>query len=164
MTKTNKGVTIVEIILYVGLISIFIISLVEVFVTAANFKLESESASTIQSDSQFIFSKLMNDVMEADSISQPGTLGTTANSLTFSSGGVIYTYSLNIDGDLIRSRTGESLKLNSLDTKLTSITFKRLGNTGDPPTVQVNCDVESRITKQGGVVDTRSFQTTLGLR
>jgi hypothetical protein len=159
----TKGTTIIEIILYLGLISIFMVTLTNAFVAGANFKLESESNSTMQTDSQFIFSKLMNDLGNTDSISQPATLGVTTNTLVFTSSGATYTYAL-IDGDLIRSTNSESLKLNSLDTKLTSISFTRLGNGSGVPTIQVKYDVESTIVLSGERTEARSFQTTLGLR
>jgi len=151
--KKNSGVTIVEILLYLGLLSIFLVILVDVFVTGANFKLESESTSTLQSDSQFILAKLANDVANADSI---GALGST---LTLSSG----TYSL-VDGDLVLTVAGQSAKLNGIDTRLNSISFAELGNIGGVPTVRINFEIESRIAKEGKVPEKRSFQTTLGLR
>ena len=149
----KKGTTIVEILLYLGLLSIFLVVLVDVFVAGTNFKLESESASTLQSDSQFILARLMNDVANAGSVSIAG------NSLILDTG----TYSL-VNGDLILTRDGESEKLNGLDTGLTSISFTELGNLDGVPSVQVKFEIESKITKQGGVKEKRSFQTTLGLR
>jgi hypothetical protein len=154
MTKRQKsGVTVVEILLYLGLMSIFMIVLVDVFVAGVNFRLESESASTIQSDSQFILTKLMNDVANSD------TLNVSGNSLILSSG----TYSL-VDGNLILEAGGIPNRLNSLDTSLTSLSFTRLGNVGGKPTVQVSFDIESNITKRGNVNETRSYQTALGIR
>ena len=152
--KHKRGVTVVEILIYLGLMSIFMLVLVDGFVTAANFKLESESASTIQSDSQFILAKLANDVANSDSLSVSG------NNLILSSG----TYSLSVDGDLTLQSGIVSKKVNGLDTKLVNLTFTKLGNLNGVPTVQVKFDIESRITKQGNIKEIRSYQTTLGLR
>ena len=153
MTKICRGVTIVEILVYFGLVSIFLLVLVDVFVTGVNFKLESQSASSIQSDSQFILAKMMNDVTDSNSLNVSG------NSLILSSG----TYSLS-NGDLILTAGGVGKKLNGLDTALTSISFTRLGNLNGVPTVQIKFDIESKIIKQGNVIEKRSYQTTLGLR
>jgi hypothetical protein len=73
------------------------------------------------------------------------------------------TYSL-VDGNLILEAGGIPNRLNSLDTSLTSLSFTRLGNVGGKPTVQVSFDIESNITKRGNVNETRSYQTTLGIR
>jgi hypothetical protein len=151
--KINSGVTIIEILLYFGLVSIFLMVLVDIFAASVNFRLESESASSIQSDSQFILAKMMNDVANSD------TLNVSGNTLMLSSG----TYSLQ-NGDLILTSLGVGQKLNGLDTALTSLTFTKLGNLNGIPTVQVKFDIESTIVKQGNIKETRSYQTTLGLR
>lgn len=155
MTKKHKtGVTIVEILVYLGLLSIFLLVLVDGFTGGINFKLESESASTIQSDSQYILAKLMNDVANSSS------LGVSGNTLTLSSG----TYSLDANGDLILTSGGSGKKINGLDTKLSNISFTKLANSGGIPSVQVKFDIESRIIKQGNNIEKRTYQTTLGQR
>lgn len=149
----KKGTTIVEILLYLGLISIFLLIMIDVFVTGVNFKLESESTSSVQSDSQFILAKMMNEVSNSTSLNVSG------DSLILSSG----TYSL-VNGDLVFTQAGVATKLNSLDSTVTDISFVKLGNLDGVPTVGVSFDIESTIVKQGGIKEARSFQTTLGLR
>ena len=150
----KKGTTMVEILIYLGLLSIFLVVLVNLFVTSVNFKLESESTSTLQSDSQFILAKLANDVGAATSLDVSG------NTLILSTG----TYSLS-NGDLILTEGVQSAKLNSLDTTITNLTFTKLGNSGGGvPTVQIQFDIESEIEKQGNIKETRELQTTLGIR
>ena len=149
----RKGTTIVEVLLYLGLISIFLVIMVDVFVTGANFKLESESTSAVQRDSQFILAKMMNEV------SNSASLNVSGNSLILSTG----TYSLS-GGNLVFTQAGTSTNLNSLETSITNISFTQLGNVDGVPTARVSFDIESNIVKQGNIKETRSFTTTLGLR
>ena len=127
--KYQKGVTIVELIVYIGLLSIFMLVLVDVFVTILNSKLESESTSTLNQDTRYIYSKIAYDVENTGSFTVPNptklVIGTD-------------TYSL-VGSDLMLN----SIKLNGLDTKIDSINFTKIGNT-----VKTTFTVESLINLQ----------------
>ncbi len=142
--KRQKGVTIVELIVYIGLLSIFMLVLVDVFVTILNAKLESESTSTLNQDARYVYSKMAYDVANASSFTVP-------NPTTLVIGPKTYTLS---GGDL----TLNSIKLNGLDTKIDSINFTKIGNT-----VKTTFTIESLVKLQSGV-QTRTVDTTFGLR
>lgn len=57
--KLKKGVTIVELLVYIGLLSIFMLVLLDVFTTILNAKLESESTSALNQDARYVYSKLL---------------------------------------------------------------------------------------------------------
>lgn len=142
--KYQKGITIVELVVYIGLLSIFMLVLFDVFVTILNSKLESQSTSTLNQDTRYIYSKIAYDVENAGSLTVP-------NSTTLVAG--VNTYSL-VDGNLLLN----SIKLNSLDTKISGLTFTRIENT-----VKISLTLESLVNLQSGI-QTRTIDTTFGTR
>lgn len=144
--KFQKGVTIIELIVYIGLLSIFMLVLVDVFVTILNAKLETESTSTLNQDARYIYSRLAYDVTNANSFTIP-----SSSQLSLNSGSIKYVLS---GGDLLLN----SVKLNSLDTKIDSISFIKIANT-----VQISFTIKSLITLPSGEA-TRTISTTLGPR
>lgn len=165
--RNIKGVSIVELIIYIGLLSIFMLVLVDVFVTILNAKLESESTSVLNQDIRYIYSKIAHDVANADSMSLPANLGDTGNTLRVIRGGVTHTYKRDlISGDLILTASDEPLpmKLNGDDTTfLTDPIFTRIGPPGEKPTVKVTFTIKSLIVVPSGD-QTQTIDTTFGLR
>lgn len=159
----KKGFTIVEIILYLGLLSIFLLVLLDLFTGSINIGLSSQSSSVLNEDNQYILSRLMYDAARADTIVTPSGLGTTSNTLVFTSGGVTYTYTLT-SGNLTLSNSTTTQNLNSLDTSLTNISFKRLGNVDGKPTVQVIYTIQSNIKSTTSSIESRDMQITVGTR
>ena len=95
MTKNTKGITLIEIILYIALLSVFILVLLDIFMGGLNLQFESQATSAVQTDGQFIMGRLMYDIKNADSVVTPAVLGTSSPTLVFTSSGVTYTYSLD---------------------------------------------------------------------
>jgi hypothetical protein len=144
--RNSKGVTIVELIVYIGLLSIFMLVLLDVFVAILNSKLEGESTSSLNQDARYIYSKMAYDVANASSFTIP-----SGTQLSLNSGASIYSLS---GGNLLLN----SLKLNGQDTKINSISFTKVGNT-----VKVLYTIESLIELQSGT-QTRTISTTFGIR
>ncbi len=163
MTRPSKGITLIEIILYVALLSIFMLVLLDIFMGGLNLQFESEGTSAVQTDGQFIMARLMYDLKNADSVTTPSSLGSSSGTLVFVSSGITYTYSLS-GGVLSLSRSGETLAVNSLETSISSMDFTRFGNSGGKPTIKVNFTIDSNTLKQGQKSETRTYQTTFGLR
>lgn len=163
MTKKQKGITLIEVILYIALLSIFILVLLDIFMGGLNLQFESQATSAVQTDGQFIMARLMWDLKNADSLTAPAALGGSSSTLVFISSGISYTYSLS-GGILSLSRSGETLALNSLESNISSITFTRLGNVGGKPTIKVDFTINGNTIKSGNNIETRTYQTTFGLR
>jgi type II secretory pathway pseudopilin PulG len=159
----NRGITIVELLVYMGLLSIFLILLINVLVGTLSFKLQSESTSALNQDMRYILGKLSYDLYNADSVESPLNFGDTSASLTLTSGGVSRLYTVDSE-DLILTIGGVASKLNGTDTKVQSISFEKLGTTEGKPTVQIIITLESPIVLQGNRTETRTVQTTYGLR
>lgn len=162
--KQKRGTTIVELLVYMGLLSIFLVLLVNILVTTLSFRLGTESSSALNQDTRFIMSRLSYDLYNADNLTLPVTPGDTSGSLVLTLDGVQKTYSVDGNGDLTETSGGVPSKLNSTGTRVTGLNFERIGVPGEAPTVKINLTLESRITLQGGVVESESIETTFGLR
>ena len=96
----KKGFTLVEILLYMALLSIFLLTLVDILVSILDVQLESQATSAVDIDSRFVSNRLGYDVLRADSVILPANLGDVSDSLTVSVGASQYTYSLS-GGNLV---------------------------------------------------------------
>ena len=162
INKSIAGFSLVEILVYMSLMSIFLIVLLSIFIAALNTRLSSESTSVISQDSRYILSKLSYDINNADSIIYPD-LGLSNTSLQLSASGSANTYSLS-NGNLVKTVDGVSMNLNGIDTQIDSISFKNIGNTEGKSTIQIVYTVKSKIIVQGGQTQSQTVNTTVGTR
>ena len=157
----KRGFTLMELLLYMGLLAIFLLVLTQVFLSSLDSLLESQANSTVEQDSRFIFSRLNYDLAQADSLSTP-TLGQTSSSLVLTRSGGQLTFSLQGNNLVITDSTG-TYQLNSYATDVTNISFTRLGNSGGKNSMQVAFTIKSK-TLKGATEESKTFNTTLGTR
>jgi len=159
----QKGFTLVELLIYMGMLSIILVVLSQIFGSILDAQLESQSTSAVHRDGRFILSKLTYDVHRASSIVLPASLGASSTSLQLDISG-INTYSLN-NGNLELTDSLETNNLNSADTTVSNLTFTRIGNTvaNAKNTVRITYTITSKIVRPKGM-ETKDFQTTIGIR
>lgn len=160
----QRGFTIVELLIYMGLLSILLGILTTIFVSTLNVQLESRSSSAVVQDGNYILAKLAVDIHKATSISVPNALGSTGDNFTIVIDGVNYNYSIDEDENLVLTNNlGENI-LNSFDSRIASFSAQRLGNVGKvEDNLNINFTITSRIHEQTGY-ETKNFQTNVGLR
>jgi type II secretory pathway component PulJ len=160
-SKNNKGVTMVELLIYIGLLSLFLTVLTTLFVSIFKLQLTTQSTSSLTQDTRFIIARMGYDIENASSVSviSPSTLQFNGTS----------SYSRDESGNLILTIGGVSNKLNGLDTSISGITFQKIGSqppapaTPPPPTIQVKFTINSNVIEQSGP-RSQDIQTTYGLR
>lgn len=162
--QSGAGFTIVELLLYMGLLSILLGVLTNIFATSIETQLETESSSSIEQDGRFIFSRLAYDLHQAQSISSPALGAPPATSLQIQINNVPYTYQVT-SGDLklTNNNTLEINSLNSLDTTVSSLTFQQIGIPGGKNTVQIILTLTSKVARPQGY-ETKNMTTTIGIR
>lgn len=151
----------VELILYIGLLSIMLVLLTSLFSTSIDLQLESRSTSTLDQDTRFIMTRLGYDVNRATNISTP-TLGTTDTSITLVIGGENFVYSVQ-NGNLILTTPGGTQQLNGYDTTVASVSFQRLGNASGKNSVQMILTLNSRTQLTKGT-ESKTITTTFTTR
>jgi prepilin-type N-terminal cleavage/methylation domain-containing protein len=163
--KIQKGFTLIELVLYVGIFSILMGVMATIFGQIVDVQSESQGVSYVDQDGKYILGKLVYDVKSLnvdDSLVTPANPGNQTTSLQLQINSINYTYSLNSNGNLIirNVSTGETNVLNSANTAISGLSFQRLGAGGSNDTIRVSFTVSSRISQPSGP-ESRSFETTL---
>lgn len=155
MKKNIKGVTLVELLIYMALVSMFMIILVELFTSILKLELTTQSTSSLAGDTRFIVARMGYDIENATSVSVISPTRLEFNGTS--------SYSLDGDNNLILTEGGISNRLNGSDTKINSIAFKQVAAFGTKPTIQVIFTIESNVVENTGP-RSQIIQTTYGLR
>lgn len=160
--KSQKGFTLVELILYMGIVSIFLFVLVDIFISILDVQTDTQSSSNVSSDGRFLLARLSYDISRADMVSVPATFSATTNTLQLVINNINYTYSLQ-NGNLVLINNLGADALNGYDTTVSNVSFTKLGTSSAKPTIRANFTVQSKILRKQGA-ETKTFQTTVGLR
>jgi len=157
----NKGFTLIELVLYMGLFGI----LSSVFVSLLNNQLGSETTASTDENGKYLLTRLSYDISNAQSILVPATAGSQSASLQLKINNINYLYALDANGNFQIKDTTDNLgpyNLNDYDATVSGLLFKRLGSVGGKNTLQVNFTVMSTTKQKTG--QSKSLQTTIGTR
>lgn len=162
--RNQKGVTIIELILYMAILSILLTMLTSVFVSALDVQSESQATSSVEQDGNYILARLAYDIHRAQNINIPAVNGATANNFQITIDGVNYTYSLDTNNNLILSNNFGTNNLNNHGSGISAFSVTRLGNVGGVEnTLKINFTITSKVKRISGF-ETKNFQTNLSLR
>ncbi|KKT40276.1 hypothetical protein A3K29_02695 [Candidatus Collierbacteria bacterium RIFOXYB2_FULL_46_14] len=152
----HPGFTIVELLIYMGVSAIILVSLTQVFVMIGRLRLESQSYSLLQQDGVYLLSRLSYDVARSGSISTP-ILGAQGN--------VLQTDKVRYFLDSNRLRITDSVGTEFLtggDITISNLNFHHLDG-GTHENVRVSFTLTSQIKEPSGL-QTKDFSTTVGTR
>lgn len=160
--KNRPGITIAELVIYLGILSALLLVFVNMFAVLVNRQLETEGVSSSQYDSSYLLQRFTYDFGRAASIEIPSVPGSSSASLRFISNGEVYEYSASA-GALLRTSTGVSEELNSSETTIANPVFLRLGVGDNTDVIQIRFDITSKSKSTAGS-EVVHFSTVLGLR
>lgn len=169
MKKINiasSGFTLIEFLLYMGILSIFLIILTQTFTSILDVQLESEATSTLTQDGNFILSRFAYDINRAKTILIPANPGDQGSTLQLSIDGINYTYTLDsLNKNIMLTSNLGQFQLNSFDTSITGLNFERFGNPTPPVsnTITISFTLASKTIRNTGP-EKRTYQTTVGIR
>ncbi|OGD82842.1 hypothetical protein A3J17_05115 [Candidatus Curtissbacteria bacterium RIFCSPLOWO2_02_FULL_40_11] len=161
-SKVKRGFTLVELIIYMGLLAIFVITLTDVLVSILDIQLESQATSAVEQDSRLIIGRMGYDIPRATAIITPANRGDSANTLELDIGGVTYKYQINANNLLLDDGNG-SLNLNGSETIISNLLFQKIGNAGGKNTVRVTFTIQS-VAAPDSDPEVKNFVTTIGRR
>ncbi|MCJ7740757.1 hypothetical protein MUP32_05615 [Candidatus Microgenomates bacterium] len=159
--KKIHGYSIIEVIIYIGMLSVFITVLTGIFVSTIDAKLESESISDIEQDGRFIVAKLAYEINRAQNIETPA-LGITGNTLQITVDSLAESFAL-ANGKLHITKSDNTYDLNGHGTAISNLTFQRLGNINGKNSIKMTFIITSTTQRVTGP-ETKTFQTTLAIR
>lgn len=158
----RQGFTIVELLIYSGILVTFLYVMTSMFTAILDTKLESETASAIVQDGQYLFSRLAYDIERADTLVTPAALGGQSSALALRIGGVEYMYAVS-GGNLELTNDIGTFPLTSFGTNISNLSFRRYGNVDGKHSVRIVFTLTSTTQRPGGA-DVRDFETTIGMR
>lgn len=163
--KFKNGFTIAELLVYMGLMSLFLIVLTELFVSSLDTQTAAEALSSVDMSGRFINNRLIYDLQRGKTITTPASLGVAATSMQFTDiDGRTISYALS-GNNLNEKISGTTYQLNEYDVNVSSLSFTRIGNgLGKEDTIRVSYILTSVANRETAGPEVRNFQMTVGLR
>lgn len=159
----NDGFSIIELIIYMGIISVLLVILTQIFTSSIDTQLESSADSTADQNINFILTRLQYDLHRADSIVSPANPGDSGSLLELDIGGTSYTYQLT-DTQLQLTSPAPAQLISDSATTVTDFVVTRIGNGDAEDTVQINLGLSSQTVTSRGTTQSRQLQTTVSIR
>lgn len=162
MKKKFKGFSIIELVIYIGLMSVLLLVISRIFISSLDIQTESKAASRVEQDGRFILAHFAYSIANSDEITTPVAIGDESQSLVIEEDGTPLTYSVN-NNILELTENGDTNRLNSPATAVSGLTFQKIGNPGGKDTIRVEFTITSTDASEA-VPETQTYQTTFGTR
>lgn len=164
----KKSFTIVELLIYMGILSILILVLTEIVSSVISVKLSTKSTSTLEQDGRYILSRLIYDITRTDSnagdaIVTPVSAGANSGTLQLSIAGINYSYTQDLNNNLTMTNNLGTDNLNGYNTRVTLLNFQRIGTSGPRDSIKISFTLTSKTISNTGN-ETKNFSTTVVLR
>ena len=154
----NQGASLIELIIYVGLLGVILTVVYQLFVLVTVGKVSQLANDGIYQSAQRIVADITNETKIAAVITAP-TKGNPTNQLSLNTGAVIY----KIDDGRLQKQTGaQNYYLSETGITISDLNFSLVGPSASQSTLLVNFDL-SGITLDGSNL-TQDFQTAITLR
>lgn len=160
--KNKHGFTIVEMLIYMGILAVLTITLTRLFSGILNVQLESEATSAVESDSRFLYQRFSHDLGRATAITVPSEVGEVTNTLSILIGSDTHTYALSGGNFVLTNMNGTDV-LNSYATQISNVTLRKLGSVNGKQAVQIRFTITS-VTERPSGPESKNIQMTFTLR
>ncbi len=160
-TYRKIGFTLIELIIYIGLLSTLLIVLTQTFTSIIQARLDSEATSNVDQDANYILNRLIYDVSRSSKITSPSSYGSASTTALVTINGIGTTYSLN-NGVLQLTNNLGTFRLNSINTLISNLQFTKIG-INDLDTLKVSFRVTSIAVRASGN-DIKDYEITVAPR
>lgn len=160
--QAEQGFSLVELLLYMGLLSVFLVVISTFFVSILDVQSRALSSSELEENSKFISNRLKYELRSAESATNSAELGAASSSIVLIRDSVSYTFSV-LDNTLQRASASATVVLHDDDVQLSNFSVVRVGNEGQFDTFIIDYSLTSA-TQVGGDADQRDYQLTVGMR
>lgn len=163
LQKSRKGLSIIELLLYLGILSIFLGVLTQIIHSSLDVQLESEGSSSVDLANIYLISRLQYDVHRATAITSPATSGVAGTALSLTVDGITYTYQVANSQLTLTNDLGVN-RLTDATVAISDFSVTRLGTNAPTETVRISYTLTSASTTTSGQPQTRSTLFTIGTR
>lgn len=163
LKKNNQqGFSLVELLLYMGLLSVFLVVISAFFITILDVQTRALSSTQLEENSKFISNRLKYELRSADAATNSAALGVSTSTFEVVRGGQTYTFSVS-GTTLQRASNSATVALHDDDIQVQNFTVQRIGNEGTFDTFVIGYTLQSTA-QVGGDSDSKNYQLTVGLR
>lgn len=144
--NSQAGVTLVELLIYMGLFMSFLLLLSGLLVSILDVQRESVETARIEEDSQFLYSRLKYDISRAKNITVPTLNGEISQTLTLTSPeNIEISYSFENEQLVISQDAQPEQNLNHPQLIVTDGEFQRLGNEEGQFSIRVSMTLRNNV-------------------
>lgn len=160
MKKNCRGMSLIELLIYVALLATILLVTFELFLITSLARLSSFNDNAIYLNAQRILFDLGQTIRGASSIDSP-PLNNSGPSLSLNGGTIIY--ALDGNGSLTKNENTEINKLSSQEVVVENLVFQTLGPSTKQPTVKISFTLRA-VSLEQGKTRKENFQTAVSLR
>ncbi|HSX58124.1 MAG TPA: prepilin-type N-terminal cleavage/methylation domain-containing protein [Candidatus Saccharimonadales bacterium] len=160
LLKNQKGTSLIELLLYIAILSIIFVVIVDLSISSGSLKQEAESQTSLQTDASYLVNRLSYEVKNSDTITSPASLGQTSSSLVLTTGSETHTFSLSGANLLYQKTLGlitSSANLNSNLTSVSNLAVQRLGSGSGKASFKITFSLTDLKPTQQGTL-TKNFE------
>jgi hypothetical protein len=158
--KPTRGSTLIELLLYTGLLTTILVVLYQLFTLAAYRKIDEIVEDELYVTASRMIADLNRTVQQATIISEP-IAGGSSDTLSLNGGTTIY--QLDEDNRLVKLENGTTAFMTGEDVTLENLTFIRRGPSVESQTITTNFTVVGNHEVQGEA-STEDFTTSITVR
>lgn len=139
--QRNKGITLLEVLLYVVLAVIILGVIASFMITFLSTSVKSEVIRSVNEQGSFAMDSMTKDIRAADAITSP-TASSTATTLSIVIGATTTTYSLN-NGILEKTTGSTTQQITNSDSLVSNLQFKNDSRSGSEGVVRIQFNVSA---------------------
>lgn len=156
----RTGFTLIEVMIYAFVFSIFLLLITQVFVAVKNSAANSRAVVSLQENYARFHADLAQTISSASEVDLP-LIGQSGDVLSLNGGEIIYQIT---DGVFEKIIGGEPLALSDDRVIIEDLIFERLGTVSQKPSIRIRFSLVSRYLFPGERKITEEFQTVVTLR
>lgn len=146
LKNNKKGFTLIELIIYIGIIGIVISGFVGYSLSVSGVRSKNYSAVTVQANARVVLQMMSRKIREAQSVASP-LAAATSTQLVLRMSSVATTTFSNIDGILYMKETGlATTTLTDNEIEIDNLLFTNLAPTGERANIQIDLGIKYRVT------------------
>jgi hypothetical protein len=165
--KNNKGATLIEFLIYIGVISLITSSLMGFIISLSKIRSKNYSAQEVQGNLRTALVFMAKKIMTADEINIASSVfDVDPGELSFSKDGTNYLINLNNDDGRIQFQEGSNppVFVTSHQVKVSNLVFSNLTSSGSKSSIGIEITIEYADPESKEFEYSQSLKTAINLR
>ncbi|MBN1262894.1 MAG: hypothetical protein JW991_00895 [Candidatus Pacebacteria bacterium] len=158
--KITKGYSLIEILIYSSILSLFLVLLVQIFISIKLANAHSTAFVTLSKNLRQMASDMTRTIRGAAGVTSP-TAGNSTATLSLNDGVIVYQLQ---DGFLKKTDSGQTWDLTTNEVTVTDLSFTNTTEATQTAVIKIKVTAESNYLLQGGRKLSENWETTISLR